>query len=539
MNQKTKIKITPYGGLREIGSNLCVFNGGSENIILDAGILFPYESCFNLNYLIPDLSQIDPEITRNIIFTHGHEDHIGAVYHIVEKFPDIKIWASKFTAKLIQRKLGFYQMKSPIHIFDENSTLEFKDLTFHPIHLNHSIPETFGFVIQDRKKYWSCFFASDFKVDRENPYEKPCDFKKAKNLISKSPHRLAMLDSTNILYDKKTMGEGDLLKGIEEIVEDAPSRLFITQFSSNIHRMQSILNACHKNGKKLIPIGRSMEFYMGAAEDTGLLSIPPKTLYSKESENLEDHRNVFLVSGCQGDFFSSLKRIVFGEYRDIKLLPEDTVAFSSKVIPGNEKTIFRMYNKIIESGSYLITAKNKNIHASGHPGQEDLHEVFRNLDFTDHLPIHGESLFLKRHQEFIQKNYPQVNSHLALNFDRIDLNENGEIHIHQGESLPPILIHGKGVEIERAQVAARRKIAQKGLIHLIIAKSHVYIDLMGLPLFCDDFKQELESFLKHYLRRHLKNRKIEYKKQELATKARRFFYDKLGYKPSCTVSIVD
>lgn len=535
MSSLNKIIIQPIGGLKEIGSNLCIFNGGSENVIIDCGILFPYESCFNLDYLIPDLSQIDKRITHNIIFTHGHEDHIGAIFHIIENFPNIKIWASKFTTKLIQRKLGFHKMTCPIHIFDENSILEFKDLTFHPIALNHSIPETFGFVIQDKKKYWSTFFASDFKIDPINPYEKPSDIEKVSSLISQTPNSLAMLDSTNILSSGKTLGEGELIHDIEKIIKEAPSRVFITQFSSNIHRMQTIINICHKLGKKLIPVGRSMEFYMGAASDTDLIEIPDKLIMKSDQIDLKSSKNVFLVAGCQGDFFSSLKRIVFGEYRDISLHTEDTVVFSSKVIPGNEKTVYRMYNQIIESGAYLITPKDFKIHASGHPSQEDLHYVLRNTDFTHHLPIHGETLFLKRHQEFIEQNYPKISSHIALNFDLIELSQEGKIKVTPGEPLPPILIHGRGIEIERSQVSQRRKIAQSGLVIISAVSSNINIHLSGLPLFCDEHIEHIESLLRNHFRKHLKNRKEEFKRQELSVIVRKYFMELIGYKPTCIV----
>lgn len=532
---KNSLSIKPYGGLKEIGSNLCVFNGGSENIIIDAGILFPYEECFNLDYLIPDLSEIDPSITNHIVFTHGHEDHIGAVYHIIEKFPNIQIWASKFTAKLIQRKLGFYKISCPVRIFDEEKVLKFKDIELHPVHVNHSIPETFGFVIQDHKKSWSVFWASDFKIDEQTQYEPAFNFAKAKELLNQTPHQIAMLDSTNILSPNKAYSEFELIQGIDEIIQEAPSRLFLTQFSSNIHRMQTILNSCHKHGKKLIPVGRSMEFYLSTAEEVGILEVPPKTLKNIKEVDFNNRNNVFLVAGCQGDFFSSLKRIVFGEYKDIHLKPEDTVAFSSKVIPGNEKTIFRMYNKIIEAGAHLITAKNTLIHASGHPGQKDLHQVLTDLPFTDHLPIHGESLFLKRHQEFVQTHYPKIKSHIALNFDTIELKTNGDVNVIQGENLAPILIHGQGVEIERSQISQRRKVAQNGLAIISVASSQVRINLLGLPVFCDEHIDHLESLLRNHYRKHLKKRKPDFIEQELAHKLRRYFKELIGYKPSCQI----
>lgn len=538
MKTKPILTIQPIGGLKEIGSNLCVFNGGDENIIVDAGILFPYEGCFNLDYLIPDLSQIDPKITTHIIFTHGHEDHIGAVIHILEAFPHIKLWASPFTAKLIQRKLGFHKVSCPIHSFTEKSVLEFQNLTFTPVHLNHSIPETFGFTIQDKAKTWSLFFASDFKIDNDNPYEKQADIPKIKKLMSQSHHTLAMLDSTNILNQGKTLGEADLVEGIENIIQTAPSRLFITQFSSNIHRMQTVLNACHKHGKKLITLGRSMEFYMKAAEDTGLLEIPSNTLKQLEEINPLDNKNVFLVSGCQGDFFSSLKRIAFGEHREIKLRPEDTVAFSSKIIPGNEKMIYRMYNQIIEAGANLITAKTHQIHASGHPAQKDLHKLLTEVPFTNHLPIHGESVFLKKHETFINKYYPHIKTHLALNFDTLSLYEDGTIKVKQGSPLPPILIHGRGKEIERTQISQRRKIAHNGLAIINVANSQVYLNLIGLPCDCDQHIIHVENLLKSHLRKHLKNKKPEYIKQELSTKVRRFFNKELGYKPTCIINLI-
>ena len=194
-----------------------------------------------------------------------------------------------------------------------------------------------------------------------------------------------------------------------------------------------------------------------------------------------------------------------------------------------------MYNKIIEAGAHLITAKNHLIHASGHPGQKDLHQVLTDLPFTDHLPIHGESLFLKRHQEFVQEHYPKIKSHIALNFDTIELKTNGEVQVTAGEPLAPILVHGQGIEIERSQISQRRKVAQNGLAIISVSSSQVTINLLGLPVFCDEHIDHLESLLRNHYRKHLKKRKPDFIEQELSHKLRRYFKELLGYKPSCQI----
>lgn len=529
---KAVLRVQPLGGLSQIGSNLTLLKQKKRWIIIDAGILFPNDDTFEINYLIPDLSVIDKELITDIVITHGHEDHIGAIHHIVNHFPHIVIWATPFTADLIRDKLNYKNLKAKIEIFHPHNILVFDDLAIHPIEVNHSIPETNGFFIEHKTKNFALFFASDFKYDFTPLYELGINTQKLKNLASSVKKNIAMLDSTNILSKGKTKSETDLVADIEEHIKKAPSRVFITLFSSNISRIQTIFNAAKKQNKKIILLGRSLERYIDNARRNNVLHFDESQLRTINSVS-NAHEAIYLVSGCQGDFFSALRRLAYGEHGEVKLTPFDTIIFSSKTIPGNEKKLSAIYNKISEIGTTIVLDSEANLHASGHPGQADLKALLEHYKPDEYVPIHGESFFLKRHQEFINQNYPHIKTHLMFNADELIINESGETKLVKGHSLEPILIHGNDLVIEREKVSQRRKMAGSGMVFITLdpRKHFIKISQLGLPSFID---QEISDFSKTILDFYLKEltkKNESLAKEEIRVFTRRLYNNLLGYKP--------
>ena len=537
------IKVRPVGGVGQIGSNMTLIQGDQDTILIDAGILFPYEDFFDIDYLIPDMGEI-PE-PSHLVITHGHEDHIGAVLHVVKKFPKIKILASPFTAGLIRKKLEFAHHPHPIIEYKHFDQLGFNDFTIDPIHVNHSIPETVGLLIKDSKEQVGIFFISDFKIDFKTIYERPFDFDKLIKLSKSLKRKILLCDSTNITSStKETPSEHDLIPILDKIFEEASHRIFITCFSSNIHRLMTFISLCKKHNKKLVPHGRSMISYLNTANELGMIPDFPSVVRQADTMTGKEDNIVVLLSGCQGDFRGTFRRFCAGEDSQFKPRSDDTVILSSKAIPGNEKKISLLINKLSEIGCKVITAQDKLIHVSGHPGRKDLQMLYEKYNPTDIVPIHGESYFIREHIDFANQVFPTATAHYFHNNDVLVIHQDLTIDVTDGPDIDPIIIHGKGIILEKEKISERRKLACNGTVFLSLklsstrAKVEKYtFHTMGLPTLVTLNEDKFKRFLDGYFIQI--NFKDEDKTNEdLRVAIRRYFDQILGYKPMTTIHIL-
>lgn len=530
--------ILPIGGVEEIGSNMTLINTPDEQILIDCGMLFPYEECFAINYLVPDFSLLDPAKLTSIIITHGHEDHIGGLAHLLRAFPDITVYATQFTLHLIQKKLEEHKLSLNYKLYTPESELSFKGVDVSPVHVNHSIPETCGLIVRSKDRKWGALYISDFKVDLYSKHEKPIDLKRIHEKLSECKQTAFFMDSTNILNDGKTISEGELHSDLKSLLERDENRIFMTLFASNVHRMNTIAKMAVAAGRKIVIMGRSLNTYMEAAYETGHGDLPPEDLFQPDQVKGQSGKMLIFLSGCQGDFLSALRRFSYGEDGTFKPGPGDLVIFSSKVIPGNEKKIYRIYNKLTEFGAEIITASDHLIHASGHPGKEDLNILLKNFSPNFYFPIHGESYFLKKHFEFIQVNYPKISAHLIYNYQEVVLGE-GTIKIEEHESKEPHLIHGKSLEIEKTQISQRRKMATQGAVFISYHRTmgHMEITTLGLPLMASEQVEALKKRLLQQIKSDLISREENYIKDQLKISARQFYNNLLGYKPMTEVHL--
>ncbi|MCO4755816.1 MAG: ribonuclease J, partial [Bacteriovoracaceae bacterium] len=450
---KTSLTLTPLGGVGEIGSNCTVIENENSLTIIDYGILFPYEDFFDINYLVASLDSIkDTKKSVSIFITHGHEDHIGAICHLMEVFPNATIRAPNFAIKLMRVKLHKAGMAAKIEQYNESTILDFDNYEIHPVAVTHSIPDTYGLVIQEKKNAFSVLFISDFKFDLKPLYEEPFNYQKIQSLFKDSAKRICMIDSTNILNQGRTLSESEVVDDLSELIA-LPRRIFITLFSSNIYRLKTIFLLAQKHGKRVVPIGRSVHHYIESAKECGFFGDEIKVLRREEEvKNAKSSEYLYILTGCQGDHFGALRRVVSGEHKFLAPLPNDLFIFSSKPIPGNEKKIVRIYNQITEKGADLITARDKQIHASGHPSQLDLQALYGKIAPDLVIPIHGESYFLRKHVEFVESN----NIAQALfvnNFEKIQISNDAQVELVSMESEDPTIIHGKALPIEREAIS--------------------------------------------------------------------------------------
>tara|TARA_R110000868_G_scaffold55424_5_gene172319 strand:- start:9177 stop:10787 length:1611 start_codon:yes stop_codon:yes gene_type:complete len=522
---RPQLEVRPLGGLKQIGSNMVEFTSGDTRIILDCGILFPDDDSFDINYLIPDYrDMVAPEA---LIISHGHEDHIGAIKHFVAKFPNVPIHAPPFAIELIRLKLREEHLSAKIFPYGANDEIGFKDFVIHPIAVNHSIPDTYGlfFKATHPDQDWGLFYVSDFKVDFLTPYEEPFDFKRLIELSKNCKRRFLLADSTNILSKKeKTPSEADVIPELAAVLGAHSGRVFVTTFASNIHRIQTIITLAEKAKKKVVLYGRSMKNYAEIAHRMGILKFNPKTL--RDPESIETNRKdlVIIASGCQGDFRSAMNRIANGSDRHFTLEKSDLVVFSSKTIPGNEKKVNGLINSIYELGAHAVTDADAAIHASGHPGKEDLRTVCDQYQPHVLIPIHGESSFLNKHADAVEILAPNAESAVMYNFDTLTLYAD-DWEIIVGDQKPPLMIQGKGI-IERAAISQRRKIAQAGALFIShAAKGLVELSPTGLPEFPSELQQKLQSLV---LDSH---GTISQRSESIRVSARRLLQAEFGYRP--------
>lgn len=470
------IRINPFGGSAEIGSNMVTVDDGKDGFIIDCGILFPYDNFYDINYLIPDFSNLNKKIFKDIVFTHGHEDHIGAAKHLFRFLPEAKVHASVFTKKLIQGKLDNF---TKIHEFEEN--IKIGKFTITPVHVNHSIPETKGLVVHHKDEDVSLLYISDFKLEPKAKYETFTELERIKSLQNNKIN-LAMIDSTNITLHKKTAGEDKVAESLDNIIANSKGRVLISLFSSNVHRIKAIYESCIKHNRSIFTSGRSVKNYIKAAIETNIIN-ETKKIYDDTSDNISSPKSVVIISGCQGDFFSSLRRYAAKEHSKIKIQENDLVVFSSKAIPGNEKSVARLTNQLVDNGVKVLNTYNySDIHSSGHPSREELNQVIESLNITHYIPIHGESFFLDEHEKFVNAKFKNISTLQVRNFDHV-LIKDGNITLdkEQDPSKPKIFLNN-GTECSREVISERRKLATRGLI---IASCHmksksVEIDILGL-----------------------------------------------------------
>ncbi|MES2528443.1 MAG: ribonuclease J [Bdellovibrionota bacterium] len=510
----------------------------NEDVIIDCGMLFPYEECFDINYLVPDFSTLDASRLKHIVITHGHEDHIGGLGQLLQAFPHLTVHVTKFTLHLIQKKLTEFPVTLKYQLYTPTDDLIFDEVDISPVHVNHSIPETCGMIIRSKDRTWGALYISDFKVDISSKHEAPIDFPRIKQKLGECKYTAFFMDSTNVIYDGKTTAEEDLNADLKALLDRPEDRIFLTLFASNVHRMNTIAQMAKASGRKIVLMGRSIKTYMEAGFETGHSTLSPDEFSDPSQVKNETGKMLIFLSGCQGDFLSALRRFSYGEDSTFKPTPRDLIVFSSKVIPGNEKKIYRIYNKLTEFGAEIITANDQMIHASGHPGKEDLKLLLKEFQPTYYFPIHGESYMLKKHQDWIDTDYPEINTAVFYNYQEIIFGED-MIKIQKHDHKEPRLIHGKHLEIEKTQISQRRKMATQGAVFISYHKTsgQLQVSNIGLPLIAEEHKENLIKKLLQQIRNDLHSREETYFKDQLKISTRQFYNNFLGYKPVTEVHL--
>lgn len=479
-----KIEIIPLGGIGEFGMNCMGIRYKDEMIVVDAGMGFPEETPYGVDISVPNFDFLDEykdDITA-LFLTHGHEDHIGAVPYFLKKF-NVPVYGSRLTLAFIERKLEEHKMLNNVllHRVQANDVSEVGSFAVEYIHASHSLVDCFSLAI--KTPVGTVIHTGDYKIDDTPVIGKPYDLKTLKRYGDEG--LLALLaDSTNATVPGRTPSEQAVIPAFEEIFEQTEGRLFVTTFSSSVHRLQIVLDLAADFGRKVCVLGRSMMNNVDLTAELNLLDIPPDTMVDlSNARRIPDEDIVYLVTGSQGESRAVMWNLATNSFKGLKIQDGDTVVLSARIIPGNEKRISQMIGAIYRRGGNIIEEKRRLIHVSGHAAQEDIKIMTETARPKFLIPIHGEYRMLFRHKEYAK-------NHLGFKDKNVVLIENGDVLELTADSARVIETNDVGKifiddtrfgELEYETVKERKRLAVGGIVSLVITLDKKTKELKTAP----------------------------------------------------------
>ena len=478
------VNIYALGGLQEVGKNTYCIENDDTLIIVDAGIMFPEQGILGIDYVIPDYTHL--KNVRNkikaLFITHGHEDHIGAIPFLLQSVNIPVIYAPKLATALIKNKLEENHISNKIKIveYTEEDQITVDTFKVQFFRVTHSIPDSYGICIDTPQG--RIVTTGDFKIDLTPVGEDISLSKIAK--IGEEGVDLLLSDSTNAEKEGYTLSERSVISSIFEIFSKTSGRLIISTFSSNISRIQQIVEACIRFNRKILIVGRSMENTVNISRQYGYIKIPDSSLIT--ADKLKDYKNneiVILCTGSQGEPMAALSRIANGEHSLIKICPGDTVVFSSSPIPGNGASVNAVVNQLVRCGAEVINNSIfSNLHASGHPSKQELRIILKLFKPKYFMPVHGEYRMLRLHGEIAQTlGIPKENIFVLANGDSLVLRKH---EITEGKRIQTddIYIDGKDFTgLSTAVIRDRNILANDGMVAVLMSIDSRTNSILAMP----------------------------------------------------------
>ncbi len=467
---KQKLKVIPLGGLQEIGKNTYVFEYGDDIIVVDCGLAFPEDEMLGIDLVIPDISYLmkNKEKIRGIVLTHGHEDHIGAVPYFLRDI-NVPVYGTRLTLGLLKYKLEEHGLLSVTKLVDVEAgeTVKMGDFKVEFIRSTHSIADSLSIALHT--PVGVVVHTSDFKIDYTPIQGKPMDLTRFAELGKKGV-LLLMSDSTNADRPGYTLSERSVGETFDEIFVNAKSRILVASFASNVHRIQQVINAAYKFGRKVSVVGRSMVNVVSVATELGYLNVPEGTMVDIDMiDNYPPERMVILTTGSQGEPMAALSRMAASEHKKVEIEPGDLVIISASPIPGNEKPIIKVINDLFKKGADVIYEKLADVHVSGHACQEELKIIHNLVSPKFFMPVHGEYRHLKQHANLVRKlGMPNENIFMMENGSVLELGPDSA-KINGSVSSGRVLVDGLGVgDVGSIVLRDRKLLSQDGLIVVVI-----------------------------------------------------------------------
>jgi len=542
MANKENISIISLGGKGEVGKNMIIIEDQDNILILDAGTLFPDNDLTGVDIIIPDISYLieNKEKIRAIVFSHGHEDHIGAIKYLLQ-YINPPLYGTDLTMALIKDRLNdlSYAKNVNINIIDENSKIKLGDFQLEFCHVNHSIPASLATLI--KSKIGNIIYTGDYKFDQtpiNNPqtnYQKIADWGK-KGVLA------LLADSTNAERKGHSLSERIVKRNIEEKIKLSEQRILIATFSTNIDRIQHIIEAAHKTNRKIAFSGYSLQKTAKIAIKLGYISLPEEILIPlAEAKNIKKEKTIILMTGSQGEKRASLTKLSRGAHRELEIIPGDTVFISATPIPGNEISVADTINQLYKKGARVICNGMMDVHASGHAYQEEMKMMINLIKPRYLIPVHGEFRHLYHHAQLGKKmGIPVENIFITDNGDKLELSSDG-LKIGEKVKNGNIYINNEEIIDDNNFIKERKKLAKSGVLNIIVTKeknkySNLNIESKGLSN-PDKNITEIKKLIQKVLDNRNKNIKDIIK--EITSRIDDFFYNKYFSSPYIFINILN
>lgn len=464
------LSVFALGGLNEIGKNMYVLQYGEDILIVDCGSKFPDESSLGVDLIIQDIQYLkeNRDKIRGLLVTHGHEDHIGGIPYFLQQI-NVPVYASRLTLGLIRLKLKEHRLLRETELVlvhaDSKLTLGEIDVTF--FKTNHSIPDCLGIVFHTPEGV--IVHTGDFKFDFTPINEDRGDIHKMAEIGAKGV-LLLLSESTNAERPGFNPSERVIGKRIEEAFQKATQKIFISTFASNVHRVQQVVNAAEKTKRKLVLLGRSMVNVVSVAEELGYLRVPNGMIIEKQDiQQFAPEEIVVLCTGSQGEPMAALSRLSTGNFRQVDVLPNDTIIFASSPIPGNEKSVTEIIDNLLSLGANVVYGSETGLHVSGHARQEELKLMLTLMKPKYFMPIHGEFRMLYKHRMLAES--------VGVRFENVFILNNGDVleisdgkanhtkSIHAGH----IFVDGLGVgDVGNIVLRDRKLLSEEGIVIIVV-----------------------------------------------------------------------
>ena len=543
------VKVTPLGGLGEVGMNMMVIESGRDMLVIDAGLQFPGPGTPGVERVVPNMEYVasNRDRVRGVLITHGHLDHIGAVPHLLE-LVDAPVYASRLSADLVSsvlRKNG--GRKGLTQSVEVGRSYSFGSLSAEWYPMCHSIPDSCAIYLTTR--HGGIFHTGDFKLDDEPRLGGPTDYGALSRVASRGV-RLLLSDSTNAMVPGRSGSDRLAADSIYGAMAGAEGRVIVASFSTQLARLQMVADAARALGRKLAIIGRGMRDTCELGRRAGYLSLPPDLVIPvRDIDGYADNEVVIMTTGTQGETEAGLVRMSRGEHRDVRLLPEDVVIMSSRTIPGNEQAVNDVVNDLSKVGVKLITARDRAVHVSGHAARDELKTMLNLLQPEFFTPIHGEYRMLRSHCELaLEMGIPGENVNLVTDGEVLEMDGEG-VRISGSVPSGNVLIHGEGEWDELGSVVReRRRLARDGVVFVsygldeggIVGSPQLrtsgFVDSSDVGILMDDASEELVESVDLGLRES-----VALSETEKIARAclERFLYTRTRRRPLIMVTQID
>ncbi len=481
-NQPT-VRIIPLGGIGEVGKNMTVIEYENDIIVVDCGMTFPQSDMLGIDYVIPDVSYLakNKEKIRGFLFTHGHEDHIGATPFILKDFKNVPIYGGRLTLALIDHKMEEHRIKGiRSNAIKPGSKVKLGCFTITFLKVSHSIADAYALAIET--PVGTILHTGDFKVDYTPLDGEMMDLAAFANLGRKGV-QLLMSESTNSERPGYTMSEQRVAKSFDDLFAQATGRIFVATFASNVSRIQQIIKIAESRGRKIYVAGRSLQRITEIATEIGYLKIRKGTLLDdRQLDFVDPDQVVILTTGSQGEPLSGLVRMSNDEHRTISIRSDDMVILSSSPIPGNEKAVTNMIDRLIQKGAKVINDRISEVHVSGHACQEEQKLMMALTKPKFFMPIHGEFHHLRQHSITAEEQgIPAANMVTPQIGKVVELTKKG---IRLGEDVPSgaVFVDGSGIgDIGNVVLRDRKMLSEDGLFIVTLAVDAVTGALISGP----------------------------------------------------------